>query len=96
MQVIPAVHALSLGTSVASVRVNCFMCLGKLVPKLEEPVLVEIAATAAKTVAVDRSVGTLMCVLGVADIMSKHCSVQLVAEQLLPMLIPATVVPALV
>eukprot|EP00898_Chlorokybus_atmophyticus_P008021 jgi/Chlat1/821/Chrsp104S01272 len=94
-QILPRVHATALKTSVAAVRVHAFVCLGQLVPRMDDAMMNELLATMSRCVAVDKSASTLMCVLGVCDIIAKNEPVDMVAEKLLPILLPLTVAPKL-
>ncbi|KAF3791799.1 SCY1-like protein 2 [Nymphaea thermarum] len=86
--ILPRVHGLALKTTVAAVRVNALLCLGDLVSSLDKHAALDILQTLQRCTAVDRSVPTLMCTLGVANSMYKQYGVEFAAEHVLPLLVP--------
>lgn len=86
--ILPRVHGLALKTTVAAVRVNALLCLGDLVTTLDKHAVLEILQTIQRCTAVDHSVPTLMCTLGVANSILKQYGVEFVAEHVLPLLMP--------
>ncbi|KAJ7546397.1 hypothetical protein O6H91_08G038400 [Diphasiastrum complanatum] len=86
--VLPRVHSLSLKTTVAAVRVNALLCLGKLVHRMDKPAILDVLQTLQRCTAVDHSAPTLMCTLEVATSIYKQFGIEFSAEQLLPLLTP--------
>lgn len=87
---LPRVHGLALKTANAAVRVHALIALGELVGRLDKQEVATVLGTLQKVVAVDHSAPTLMCVLGVSDLMAKANGVEYATEHLLPMLLPLT------
>ncbi|CAI5517116.1 unnamed protein product [Closterium sp. Naga37s-1] len=109
--IMPRVHMLALRTSVAAVRVQALICLGDLIPNLDKAAVMDILQTCVRCAAVDRSPPTLMCIVGIADIIqrqvraeagafSARCvlsqyGIEFAAEHILPLLCPMLVVQQL-
>ncbi|GAQ85294.1 Protein kinase family protein with ARM repeat domain [Klebsormidium nitens] len=88
--VLPRVHGLALKTANAAVRVHALIALGELISRLDKQEIANVLTTLQKVVAVDHTAPTLMCVLGVSDLMAKANGVEYATEHLLPMLLPLT------
>ncbi|KAJ6851299.1 SCY1-like protein 2 isoform X1 [Iris pallida] len=93
--ILPRVHTLALKTTVAAVRVNALRCLGDLVSSLDKHAILDILQTVQRCTAVDHSVPTLMCTLGVANAIYKQFGVEFAAEHVLPLLFPLLTAPQL-
>lgn len=87
---LPRVHGLALKTANAAVRVHALIALGELISRLDKQEIANVLTTLQKVVAVDHTAPTLMCVLGVSDLMAKANGVEYATEHLLPMLLPLT------
>ncbi|XP_057504105.1 SCY1-like protein 2 A [Actinidia eriantha] len=86
--ILPRVHGLALKTTIAAVRVNALLCLGDMVHMLDKHSVLEILQTIQRCTAVDRSVPTLMCTLGVANSILKQYGLEFTAEHVLPLIAP--------
>ncbi|CAI5521687.1 unnamed protein product [Closterium sp. Naga37s-1] len=93
--IMPRVHMLALRTSVAAVRVQALICLGDLIPNLDKAAVMDILQTCVRCAAVDRSPPTLMCIVGIADIIQRQYGIEFAAEHILPLLCPMLVVQQL-
>ncbi|GBG71258.1 hypothetical protein CBR_g8679 [Chara braunii] len=93
--VLPRVHGLALKTASAAVRVHALICLGQLCQRMDRPAVMEVLSTCARCMAVDRSAPTLMCILGVGDIVSKQFGPEFAVESVLPLLVPSLSAPSL-
>ncbi|KAF6176077.1 hypothetical protein GIB67_000171 [Kingdonia uniflora] len=70
------------------VRVNALLCLGDLVNTLDKHAVLDILQTIQRCTDVDRSAPTLMCTLGVANLILKQYGIEFTAEHVLPLLMP--------
>eukprot|EP00897_Mesotaenium_endlicherianum_P003546 jgi/Mesen1/3219/ME001865S02420 len=93
--VLPRVHALALKTSIAAVRVHALICLGEFVQRLDKGAVTDVLQTLGRCAAVDHSSPTLMCVLGVADVIQKQLGLEFAAQHVLPLVAPLLVVQQL-
>ncbi|KAF5187263.1 Scy1-like protein, partial [Thalictrum thalictroides] len=93
--ILPRVHGLALKTTVAAVRVNALICLGDLVTTLDKHAVLDVLQTIQRCTAVDRSVPTLMCTLGVANSIFKQFGLEFVVDHVLPVLMPLLIVQQL-
>ncbi|GMH34388.1 hypothetical protein BSKO_02222 [Bryopsis sp. KO-2023] len=94
-QLLPRVHVICLRTASAKVRINALVLLGSLVPRMDTDEAEKMMHTCSQVSAVDKSPGTLMCVLGVGDAISKQWGAEITAEKVLPLLFPLTVAKGL-
>lgn len=56
----------------AQVRIQALVSLGELIPTLDKPCVMDILQTMARCASVDHSPPTLMCIVGVADVVQKE------------------------
>lgn len=54
------------------VRIQALVSLGELIPTLDKPCVMDILQTMARCASVDHSPPTLMCIVGVADVVQKE------------------------
>eukprot|EP00873_Tetraselmis_striata_P012105 jgi/Tetstr1/432369/TSEL_021766.t1 len=90
-EIVPRLHAMCLKTTSAGVRFNSMVALSKIVTRLDQDECDKIVQTVTKVVTVDKSSGTVMCVLGLAQAISKQWGVEMTAQKILPLLCPLTV-----
>ncbi|KAA6417121.1 MAG: kinase family, partial [Trebouxia sp. A1-2] len=94
-ELLPRMHTLCLKTTSASVRVNSLTCMGRIVARLDEDEAGKMLQTAGKVSAVDHTAPTVMCVLALGDAISKQYGLAMAAKEVLPLLTPLLVLPAL-
>ncbi|KAL0052017.1 hypothetical protein WJX82_006565 [Trebouxia sp. C0006] len=94
-ELLPRMHTLSLKTTSASVRVNSLTCMGRIVARLDEDEAGKMLQTAGKVSAVDHTAPTVMCVLALGDAISKQYGLAMAAKEVLPLLTPLLILPAL-
>lgn len=94
-ELLPRMHTLCLKTTSASVRVNSLTCMGRIVARLDEDEAGKMLQTAGKVCAVDHTAPTVMCVLALGDAISKQYGLAMAAKEVLPLLTPLLVLPAL-
>ena len=90
-KVLPRIHVLSMKTVSGKVRINSLVLMGELVPRLDKDEAQKMLHTCQQITNVDKSPGTLMCVLGVGDSISKYWGEELTAQIVLPSLSPLLV-----
>ena len=90
-KVLPRIHVLSMKTVSGKVRINSLVLMGQLVPRLDKDEAQKMMHTCQQITNVDKSPGTLMCVLGVGDSISKYWGEELTAQIVLPTLSPLMV-----
>ena len=94
-EVLPAVHAVCLSTTSASVRVASFKALASTASRVDVQEAEQMLTTAATIVSVDKTAPTAMCVLGLGDALAKRWGARLAAERVLPAIAPLLVAPSL-
>lgn len=94
-KVLPRLHTLSMKTASAKVRINSLVLMGHLIPRLDKDESQKMILTCRQITQVDKSQGTLMCVLGVCDSISKHWGEIITAQIVLPFLTPLLIVKTL-
>ncbi|DBA79962.1 TPA: hypothetical protein ACH3X1_008165 [Trebouxia sp. C0004] len=94
-ELLPRMHSLCLKTTSASVRVNSLTCMGRIAARLDEDEAGKMLQTASKVSAVDHTAPTVMCVLALGDAISKQYGLGIAAKEVLPLLTPLLVLPAL-
>ncbi|CAD7699579.1 unnamed protein product, partial [Ostreobium quekettii] len=90
-QVLPRVHEMALATQSATVRINALVLMGTLVDRVDEAEAGKMLSTAMEVTSADQSPGTLMCVLGVGNAISKSFGEALTAQKVIPLLSPLLV-----
>lgn len=95
---LPAISALCLSTTSASVRVSAFAALSRVVPRLGngDPRDGEsLLSTIASVTAVDASPPTAMCAVALGAVIARQWGVALAARRVIPVLAPLLAAPAL-
>jgi SCY1-like protein 2 len=94
-QLVPAVSAVCLTTTVAVVRVAAFKTLAAVANRLDHAQGLAMLATARDCIAADKSAPTVMAILGLGESLARKWGPVYAAEHVLPLIMPCLAISSL-